>query len=148
MTGIIRNGWEIYFFTPLFAQQRRDLRDKIRELKQKLSVEEYNSHPDVKLLASVMRGIKEIIVLNPFAAEFRLKKNLRKYGRLKGYSIDYRHRLFFRAFEENGRKIIVILWLGFPRKEGDKNDCYTRFSKMVEGGLFPESVEELIKLCE
>ncbi len=46
-----------------------------------------------------------------------------------------RYRLFFRAFKK--QKIIIILWLGFPRKEGDKKDCYQVFTKKVENGEFP-----------
>ena len=38
----------------------------------------------------------------------------------------------------------MILWLGFPRKEGAKNDCYQVFTKMVERGTFPDSLDELI----
>jgi toxin YhaV len=34
------------------------------------------------------------------------------------------YRLFFRPFEAEGRRLLLILWLGFPRKEDDRNDCY------------------------
>ena len=40
--------------------------------------------------------------------------------------------------------IIIILWLGFPRKEGDKKDCYQVFTKKVENGDFPESIEQFM----
>lgn len=30
------------------------------------------------------------------------------------------------------KKIIIILWLGFPRKEGDKKDCYQVFTKKLK----------------
>ncbi|WP_442949696.1 type II toxin-antitoxin system YhaV family toxin [Nostoc sp.] len=43
-----------------------------------------------------------------------------------------RDKLLFRAFDTEQLKVIVILWLGFPRKEGAKNDCYQVFTKMVE----------------
>ncbi|NDJ22001.1 hypothetical protein GS682_10200 [Nostoc sp. B(2019)] len=36
------------------------------------------------------------------------------------------------------------LWLGFPRKEGDKKDCYQVFTKKVENGEFPQSIDELL----
>lgn len=42
----------------------------------------------------------------------------------------------------------MILWLGYPRKEGDKNDCYAVFQKMVLNGTFPTSMQELIDRCE
>lgn len=43
---------------------------------------------------------------------------------------------------------IVILWLGWPRKKGDKKDCYEVFTKMVYRGEFPDSIEKLIAECE
>ena len=88
-----------------------------------------------------MVGTKEKIVLDPFAPQFALKGSLRHYGRLKGMGLSDRYRLFFRAFESGGRK---VLWLGFPRKEGDKNDCYEVFSRMVHNGDFPDSLEQLL----
>ncbi len=54
-----------------------------------------------------------------------------------------RYRLFFRVFD-TPLKAIVILWLGFPRKEGAKDDCYEIFTKMVTQGAFPDSLDELI----
>ncbi|NCS23442.1 MAG: hypothetical protein EWV58_11790 [Microcystis aeruginosa Ma_MB_F_20061100_S19] len=41
-------------------------------------------------------------------------------------------------------KAIFVLWLGYPRKQGDKNDCYKAFTKMVERGDFPSSLDALI----
>ncbi|MCZ8128805.1 MAG: type II toxin-antitoxin system YhaV family toxin [Microcystis sp. LE19-114.1B] len=41
-------------------------------------------------------------------------------------------------------KAIFVLWLGYPRKQGDKNDCYKVFTKMVERGDFPNSLDALI----
>lgn len=42
----------------------------------------------------------------------------------------------------------MILWLGFPRKEGDKKDCYQVFSKKVMNGGLPESIHELLAECQ
>ncbi|MCC5642034.1 type II toxin-antitoxin system YhaV family toxin [Nostoc sp. CHAB 5824] len=36
----------------------------------------------------------------------------------------------------------------FPRKEGDKKDCYQVFTKKVENGDFPESLNNLLADCE
>jgi toxin YhaV len=58
--------------------------------------------------------------------------------------IPNRYRLFFRALQTPEHKAIFILWLGYPRKEGDKKDCYKVFSKMVEKGNFPKSLNELL----
>lgn len=145
---LVRNGWEIYFYRPLFGQQREELRKKVRKLKSELSESEYVSHSDVKLLAAVMAGIKEKITLDPFADHFALIGPLKKYGRLKKMGLDSRYRLFFKAFDTGERKVLIILWLGYPRKDGDKNDCYTVFKKMVAQGRLPESMEELLAKSE
>ena len=150
MVGLlVRNGWEIYFHSKLFSTQRKELRSKAQKLKIELSEDEYTTHPDVKLLASCMKGIKEKIVLNPFDSQFVLKGALKSYGRLKkGGLSDNRYRLFFKADEKDGRKVLIIIWLGYPRKEGASNDCYKVFTKMVERGDFPDDLDELLQQCD
>ena len=112
-------------------------------------MEDYIKHPDVKLLASVMAGIKERIILDPFDAQLRLKGLLKGYGRLKkGGLSDNRYRLFFKAFEEEDRKVLIVIWLGYPRKEGASDDCYKVFTKMVEREDFPDTLDELLQQCD
>ncbi len=82
MSAIIRNGWEIYFHRNFFGEQRRQLKEQVRRLKANLPPEEFVKYPTVKLLAAVMVGIKEKIVLDPFAPQFALKGALKHYGRL------------------------------------------------------------------
>jgi toxin YhaV len=95
------------------------------------------------LLKAVQRAIKESIPNDPFSKDFELKGDLSDYRRVKWAGIFDRYRLFFRVdLEENS---IVILWLGYPRNEGGKNDCYRVFGKMVEKGDFPSDVEQLIE---
>ena len=77
MSAIIRNGWEIYFHRKLFGEQRRQLKEQVSQLKIKLPPSEFVKHPTVKLLAAVMTGIKEKIVLDPFAPQFILKGSLK-----------------------------------------------------------------------
>ncbi|MBH8575126.1 type II toxin-antitoxin system YhaV family toxin [Nostocaceae cyanobacterium CENA369] len=145
MTAFTCNGWQIFFY-PLFNEQWLELRHKVRNLKNELSKEEFIKHPDAKLLKALNIGIKEKIPQDPFASYFFLQKPLHKYGRLKKMGLPERYRLFFRAFKE--QKIIIILWLGYPRKEGDKKDCYQVFTKKVENGELPESIDELLAECE
>lgn len=139
------NEWQIFFY-PLFNEQWVELRKKVRIFKNDLSKEEFIKHSDVKLLKALNIGIKEKIPQDPFASHFILQRPLQKYGRLKKMGLPERYRLFFRAFKE--QKIIFILWLGFPRKEGDKKDCYEVFTKKVKNGEFPESIDELKAECE
>jgi toxin YhaV len=54
MGVLIRNGWEIYFRRQLFGEQRRQLRERAKQLKAELPEADYLRHPDVKLLAAVM----------------------------------------------------------------------------------------------
>ncbi len=147
MSKLIRNGWEIYFYK-LFSLQRNELKQEVSRLREKLSNEEYIQHPTVKRLAAIMRGIKEEIVQDPYANRFTLTGNLRHYGRLKKLGLDDRYRLFFRAMEVQERKIIFILWLGFPRKDGDKNDCYHVFTQKVMHQNFPKTLEDLLDASE
>jgi toxin YhaV len=142
MNPLICNGWTI-FFHPLFYSQWLSLVEKVKKLKAKLEPTDFVIHPDVKLLKAIDTGIREKISLDPFASHFALQKPLQKYGRLKKMGLPNRYRLFFRAFQE--RKVIIILWLGFPRKQGDKKDCYQVFTKKVINGEFPNSLEELLE---
>lgn len=142
------NGWRIYFLKRLFGKQRRDLREEVRRLKARLLTEEYVRHPTVKLYAAIMQAIKENIPADPLASGFALTGTLRRYGRVKKMGIPNRYRLFFRAFQSTEQKSIFILWLGYPRREGDKKDCYVVFQKMVERGDFPDSLSQLLLKSE
>lgn len=140
---LVRHGWEIAFQPQLFAAQYDELKAEVRRLKLELDAQSFGQHPRVKLLAAVMAGIKEQIALDPYASRFALSGPLRRYGRLKGLGLPDRYRLFFRPFEAEGRKLLLILWLGFPRKDGDRKDCYAVFQQMVQRGDLPPDWESL-----
>jgi toxin YhaV len=133
------NGWTILFYTD-FQLQWTDLTTKVVKLKSKLDPKDFVTHPDVKLLKAIDSGIRDKISLDPFASHFALRKPLDRYGRLKKMGLPQRYRLFFRAFAD--RHVIIIL--GFPRKEGDRRDCYQVFSRMVANGKLPDSYESLL----
>jgi toxin YhaV len=141
MKAFDANGWTILFYTD-FQLQWADLTAKVVKLKSKLEPKDFVTHPDVKLLKAIDSGIRDKISLDPFASHFALRKPLDRYGRLKKMGLPQRYRLFFRAFAE--RKVIILLWLGFPRKEGDRRDCYQVFSRMVANGKLPDSYESLV----
>jgi len=127
---LVRHGWTIAFQPQLFARQYVELK------------------AEVKLLAAVMEGIKERIAADPYACRFALSGPLRRYGRLKALGLPDRNRLFFRPFEAEGRRLLLILWLGFPRKDGDRNGCYAVFSRLVQRGELPEDWESLQRELE
>ncbi|MFN4865292.1 MAG: type II toxin-antitoxin system YhaV family toxin [Cyanobacteriota bacterium] len=140
---LVRHGWTMAFQPQLLARQVVELNAEVRRLKQKLDHHAFVQHPQVKLLAAVMEGIKEQVAADPYASRFALTGPLRRYGRLKGLGLPDRYRLFFRPFEAEDRRLLLILWLGFPRKDGDRNDCYAVFSRLVQRGELPEDWESL-----
>ncbi len=140
---LVRHGWEIAFQPQLFARQYAELKAEVTRLKYQLDPSSFRQHPRVKLLAAVMEGIKEHIAADPYSSRFALRGPLRRYGRLKGLGLPERYRLFFRPFEAEGRRVLLILWLGFPRKEGDRTDCYAAFSRMVSRGDLPDTWQSL-----
>lgn len=139
----VRNGWHIYFH-PLFANQYQELGDRVTVLKDRLSEEEFRTHATVKLFAAITLGIETKISADPFASYFALTGSLQRYSRMKKMGLPERYRLFFRVFDTPDQKAIVILWLGYPRKEGAKNDCYQVFEKKLKRGEFPDGLDELV----
>ena len=119
---LVRHGWEIAFQPQLFARQYSELKAEVKLLKRQLDPASFVQHPRVKLLAAVMEGIKESIAVDPYTSRFALSGPLRRYGRLKGMGLPNRYRLFFRPFEAERCRLLLKFWLGFPRKEGDRND--------------------------
>jgi toxin YhaV len=117
MKSIEKNGWKIYF-NPLFYRQWQELVNRVKFLKKTLTPEQFITHKDVKLLKALDIGIKDKIPNDPLASYFSLKKPLQKYNRLKKMGLPSRYRLFFKVFKE--ANTIIILWLGFPLKEGEK----------------------------
>ena len=135
------NGWTILFH-PLFNDQWQQLLHQVKSLRSRLPIEDFVKHPQVKLFKALTVGIEEKIPHDPLASYFALRKPLDKYSRLKKMGLPNRYRLFFKVFSQ--QKVIIVLWLGFPRKEGDKKDCYRVFAKMVKKGQFPLLLKDLI----
>ena len=147
MSSISSNGWAIYFHQ-IFFDQLADQIACVKKLKSRMSNEEFITHPEVKMLQTLRKCIKQEIPNDPFASRFHLNGILAKYSRVKHLGIPSRYRLFFRASAQSGHKAIFILWLGFPRKKDSKDDCYEVFKKMVSRGNFPENVALLIAASE
>ena len=144
MNKLVYHGWEIYFHPQLFDKQYQDLLARVQTLNASLKPDDYKIHPTVKLFAAMTIGIESKIPSDPFAAHFALTGTLKRYSRMKKMGLPGRYRLLFRIFDTAEMKAIVILWLGYPRKEGDKNDYYQVFTKMVNRGEFPNSIAELL----
>jgi toxin YhaV len=136
------NGWDIYYH-PEFEKQFSDLESEVEKLRGKIPAEKFAKHPSAKRLGHLDRLIHEKIPIDPLASHFALTGKLKKMCRAKKMGLPSRYRLFFKVFPES--KQIVILWLGFPRKEGAKDDCYEVFTKRLEAGYYSRSFEELIE---
>lgn len=137
---LIRRGWKIYFH-PLFNEQYKKLRSKTSQIKSKRSESDFKKHSEVKLFAALVTLINEKIPNDPLGAEFALSGTLKRFSRAKGMGLPRRYRLFF--WVDLAEFTIIILWLGYPRKEGDKKDCYAVFTKMVFRGEIPQKTEDL-----
>jgi toxin YhaV len=135
------NGWEIYFHQG-FAVQYAELVGQVGKLKASLPPKKFASHTTVKRFGHLVEILETVIPENPLAPYFALKDDLKAFSRVKKKGLPDRYRLFFKVFPESKR--IVILWLGYPRKDGDKNNCYAVFAKRVKQGEYPEHFEDLV----
>lgn len=142
---MIVNGWRLYF-DPLFDRQLENVEEEVDALavKDPIHVAE---HPTAKLLSTIRRLILEIIPRNPNAPEFRQGNTLgpqnRHWFRAK---FNRRYRLFYRF--STSLKVIIYVWVNderTPRKAGSKTDPYTVFRAMLETGVPPNSMEQLLK---
>ena len=112
-----------------------ELKEQVRELRDKLSDEEFKQHEVVKFAWRVREADQVTIPEDPDRPEYRLTGGLKKYRRYKrGLQ---RYRLFF-CFS-NQPKVILYLYLNDEkhlRKAGSKTDVYEAFKKFVEKGHF------------
>ncbi|MBE8992492.1 type II toxin-antitoxin system YhaV family toxin [Nostoc sp. LEGE 12450] len=111
MSNFASNGWGIYFHPQLFATQYKELFERVSRLREQLPEAEYKTHTTVKLFAAITVAIESKIPSDPFASHFTLTGALKRYGRVKKMGLPERYRLFFRAFDTEELKVIVILWL-------------------------------------
>lgn len=147
---VIAYGWKLSFFY-LFAKIITDLESSVSKLKKTKSDRDFKKHPQTKLLAKVYKSITEIVPsIGPDNKIFRLGKNVlgtdyKSFKRVKD-SLPPRYRLFFRF--NSTKSVIIYIWLniedGTLRKDGDKNDVYEVFKKMLIKGTVPETIEDLL----
>lgn len=118
-------------------------------------------HPDTWEQKAITRFIKslthKILVEIPASDDFsgyrhggKLGKNSRKSSYRNWYRAKpgSQNRLFFRV--DTQIKVIVYVWindLDHPRKEGDKNDPYLVFAKLLDGSIIPNDFADLLSLA-
>ncbi|MBL7092103.1 MAG: type II toxin-antitoxin system YhaV family toxin [Candidatus Omnitrophica bacterium] len=113
-----------------YYQRITKLKERVKELRNKLSDEEYKQHEIVKLAYRIRKADREIIPQAPNRPEYRLFGDLRKYRRYKQGLQRYRILFCF----STQPKIILYLYLNDERhlrKAGDKHDPYEEFKKLV-----------------
>jgi toxin YhaV len=141
---MVVNGWRL-FVHPLFEQQFRRLVEKVEALAAD-DRSGYRDLPATKLLATINRLIRETIPEDPGAATFRQGNTLgsdnRHWFRAKFHE---RYRLFYRF--SSREKVIVYAWVNDEstlRKSGSKTDPYHIFRAMLEAGVPPNTMDELL----
>ena len=121
-----------------YYQRIAQLKEQVRELRNKLGDEEFKQHEIVKFAFRVRKADQEIIPQDPDRPEYRLRGELKKYRRYKqGLQ---RYRIIF-CFSSHP-KIIIYLYLNDEkhlRKEGAKTDPYEKFKKLQRKGYFSHS---------
>lgn len=139
------NGWKLYGHK-LFVDQLNKLVAEVKALR-KNDPEGYESHPKAKFLATINRLIRQTILEDPTAPEYRqgntLGKSNKHWFRAKFHG---RYRLFFRFSTKH--RIIVYTWLNDEktlRKAGSKTDPYFIFESMLKSGNPPQDFEQLLK---
>ena len=134
-------GWTVYFHQ-IFNLQFQHLVAQVKALQTKLSKEKFVTHTSVKQLKTLKSLITNTIPSNPEAQNFSLTGELKNFSRVKKMGLGSRYRLFFKVFPNE--KKIFILWLGFPRRDGDKNDCYEVFKKYLSQGKISPDLEAIL----
>lgn len=142
---MVANGWKLYSH-PLFAAQLERVVDQVETLARR-DPAGYRDQAATKLLATILRLVKEIIPKDPGAPEFRQGNTLgadnRHWFRAKFHE---RFRLFYRFSSKE--KVIVYAWVNDERtlrKAGAKSDPYRIFRAMLESGDPPQSMAELLR---
>lgn len=140
-----RNGWRLYAWRD-FGTDFAALSAEVGVLRQE-DPTGYEAHPKAKLLATVLRLVRDVIPSDPGAEIFRQGNTLgashRHWFRAKFHQ---RFRLFFRFHSQS--KIIVYVWMNDEnslRKSGSRTDPYNVFKRMIEHGAPPSDFEALLK---
>lgn len=117
------------------------LKAKVIHLKRALSEQDFVQHELVKFAFRLKKATEQIIPEDPDKPEYRLTGNLKKYRRYKQGLARYRLMFFF----SNLPPIIVYLYINDEehlRKDGDKNDPYAEFQRLVTRGIFTPNVND------
>lgn len=140
-----QHGWWLLAWPAFQAQFDRAVAE-VRRLRAS-DPEGYRHHPKARLLAAMVRIVMEEVPRDPADPKFRQGGTLGPehtgWYRAKFHQ---RFRLFFRY--DSRRKAIVYAWVndeGGLRKEGDRNDPYAVFRRMLDRGQPPTAFGDLVR---
>ena len=115
-----------------YYQRVHEIKSRVKELKERLSPEEFARHETVKLAIRI-RAAEQEIAGDPHRPEYLLHAELRKFRRYKRGLGRYRILFCF-----SGKPpIIVFLYLNTAdalRKAGSRHDPYEQFKAMLRRG--------------
>jgi toxin YhaV len=139
------NGWWLLSWAE-FHRQFAALVAEVDQLRVR-DAEGYTSHPKAKLLAAILRLIREDVPRDPGHSDFRQGTTLgAAYTGWYRAKFFQRFRLFYR-FRSTDR-VIVYTWINTEtglRKSGDKNDPYAVFRRMLDRGSPPTDFDQLVR---
>lgn len=140
-----RLGWWLLSW-PAFQEQFDRLIGEVERLRDR-DAEGYRQHPKAKLLATTLRIITLDVPREPGHSDFRQGGKLgSEYTGWFRAKFHRRFRIFYRY--DSRRKAIIYGWMNDEssmRKEGDRNDPYSIFRRMLERGKPPTSFDDLLR---
>ncbi|HET7553141.1 MAG TPA: type II toxin-antitoxin system YhaV family toxin [Gemmatimonadaceae bacterium] len=138
--ALVINGWTFLAWPAFDMRWTALLRSVTAE--RSAAPDQTPSSPEAKVLAALVRVIRDNIARDPDAKIFRLRKDLGAWRRVKFLG---RLRLFYRFSSRH--RIVVLTWLNDERtlrKEGSTTDPYVVFLRMLSRGEVPPDWEALV----
>lgn len=143
MEYLVFNSWKV-FFHKCFTQQLTSLAQSVQTLKD-ADPQNYQKKADAKLLAGIIKSIKDRIAADPQNPGNRIGKTLgednKQWYRVKLFQ---QYRIFYRFSTEH--KVIIIGWINDSdtlRAYGSKTDAYKTFKDMLSKGNPPGDWDSL-----
>ena len=113
--------------------------------------ENYHTHADVRFFRQI-RDSMDVALADPQKRQYRLGNALGEgrgdWRRIK-QGMPERHRLFFRFTSQDHK--VIFAWLSDERslrREGDHNDVYRVFQRMLTGGSVPGTLAALLSAAK
>jgi toxin YhaV len=146
---LVLNGWNVAAHS-VFLDQFEKLTTAV-EAERAASPKIYQNGQNAKLLAAILKLVRDVIPADPTLAAYRQGTTLgsqRKHWFRAKFG-NGRFRLFFRF--DSASKTLIYAWVDDEntlRTYGSKTDAYRVFGKMLDGGNPPNDWKELISAAK